>query len=478
MAQFGYFNLGGKTHTVPMKLHKETREKLFSGLGKVDGAAVVLEGGQTSYRHDTDHEHLFRQESYFHYLTGVREPDCFVALDLEHHTSILFVPRLDPSYAIWLGKIHPTEHFVKVYEVDECYFTDEIDTVLKQKGINQVLVLNGQNTDSGSFHHGATFKGIENFTVDKEKLFPVLQECRVIKTEEELKVLRYVCKVTADAHKEVMRSVRPGQAEYEMEAVFTHYTYRHGGCRHNGYTCICASGENSAVLHYGHAGAPNEKIIKDGDILMFDMGGEYHCYGADVSRSFPSNGKFTESQKEIYLTVLAAQNAVLNTMKEGVSWPAMHRLADRVILENLKKYDYVRGDVDEMMKEFIGSLFMPHGLGHFLGLDTHDVGGYPNGMERTKEPGLKSLRCGRVLKENMVITVEPGVYFIQSLLEPAFQNPSQSKFLNEEKIRSMFGFGGVRIEDDVVVKKDGAENMTESCPRSIEEIEALMAPSK
>jgi len=339
-----------------------------------------------------------------------------------------------------------------------------------------MLILHGQNTDSGSFHKGAQFAGIEEFQVDKKILFPLLSKCRVTKTQAELDVMRYVIKKSCEAHNLVMKSVKPGMYEYQLESLFRHYVYDKAGCRHTSYTCICGSGANSATLHYGHAGAPNSKRLNSGEILMFDMGGEYHCYGADISRSFPVSGKFSDSPPALSLTVLAAQEAVMSTMKAGVSWHEMHRLADKVICKELLRYGYLQGDVDEMMKHFIASLFFPHGLGHLLGIDTHDVGGYPadGSIVRSSEPGLKSLRLGKPLEENMVVTVEPGVYFIEPVLEQAI-NSEKRKFLNVEKIRSMYGFGGVRIEDDVIVLKDGIENMSRFSPRTIGEIEELMA---
>jgi len=359
--------------------------------------------------------------------------------------------------------------------VEECYYVDEMAKVLSDLSCHTILVIHGKNTDSGEFHSGADFEGIHSFKVDKESLFPVIQQCRVIKTAKELDVMRYAVRVSAEAHAKVMQSVRPGMMEYELESLFHHYVYSQSGCRHLSYTCICGSGPNSAILHYGHAAAPNSRLIKDGEILMFDMGGEYHCYGADISRSYPVNGKFTESQKEIYLSVFAAQQAVMDTMKPGIVWADMHRLANRVICEQLKKYNFLQGNVDEMIANHIGSLFMPHGLGHLLGIDTHDVGGYPIGTTRLTEPGLKSLRFVGPLKENMVITVEPGIYFIRSVLEPAFTNPAINKFLNIEKLSQFLDFGGIRIEDDVIVLHDGIENMSAACPRTIEAIEQLMA---
>jgi len=163
----------------------------------------------------------------------------------------------------------------------------------------------------------------------------------------------------------------------------------------------------------------------------------------------------------------------MKAMKPGIDWTDMHRLANRVVCEELKRRGFLQGDVDDMLKHHVGALFMPHGLGHFLGLDTHDCGGYPKGLERINEPGIRSLRTRRILQPGMVITVEPGVYFIEALLEPAFTNPNQSKFLNIEKIKSFMNFGGVRIEDDVIVTATGIENMT-TVPRSVDEIEKLM----
>jgi Xaa-Pro dipeptidase len=480
--QFGEFSLGGNTHKVSMSVHLENRRKLVSMFSEngidVNGKVVLFEGGKQLSRNDTDHELLFRQESYFQWICGVKEGDCFFAIDLVSGKAILFVQRLTPDYAIWMGSIKSTETFKKIYMVDECYYVDEIKNVLEGKGCKTILIIHGENTDSKCGHAGATFPGIENFTVDKETLFPLIQECRVIKSEKEIEILRYVARASALAHCEVMRTVRPGMMEYEMESLFHHYVYSRYGCRNLAYTCICGSGINSAILHYGHAGAPNSRAIKDGDMLMFDMGGEYHCYCADISRSFPANGKFSPVQKEIYLSVLAAQQAVLDTMKSGVMWADMHRLSYRVICEQLKKYDFLKGDVEEMLANHVPSLFMPHGLGHFLGLDTHDVGGFPKGTERSKEPGLNRLRTTRQLKKNMVITVEPGIYFIRSLLEPAFENPQMSKFLNIEKISQNLDFGGVRIEDDVLVLDNGCEILSIACPRSIEEIEQLMATTR
>ncbi|XP_067245513.1 xaa-Pro dipeptidase-like [Chanodichthys erythropterus] len=152
----------------------------------------------------------------------------------------------------------------------------------------------------------------------------------------------------------------------------------------------------------------------------------------------------------------------------------MHRLADRVHLEELVRIGILRGKVEEMLKVHLGSVFMPHGLGHLLGIDVHDVGGYPEGTERVDEPGLKSLRMGRVVQERMVLTVEPGIYFINHLLDKALNSPDQCGFINNDVLNRFRGFGGVRIEDDIAVTADSVELLT-CVPRTVEEIEAFMA---
>ena len=175
-------------------------------------------------------------------------------------------------------------------------------------------------------------------------------------------------------------------------------------------------GGNGAILHYGHANAPNAKLIKDGDMCLFDMGPEYNCYASDVTCSFPCNGKFTQKQKDIYNAVLDAAKNVFAEAKPGVRWTEMHKLAEQTILTHLVRLNIVKGDVAQMLEAGVGAIFMPHGLGHFIGHDVHDVGGYlGDALPREKRPGLKSLRTTRILQDRMCITIEPGCYFIDTV---------------------------------------------------------------
>ncbi|XP_013417625.1 xaa-Pro dipeptidase-like [Lingula anatina] len=375
------FCLGEHTLSVPMELHKENRKRLCERLrankNVPKNSVVVMQGGESATQYCSDTELLFRQESYFQWMFGVAEPDSYGAIDVDTGVGILFIPKLPESYATWMGKIHPPEHFKDKYGVDKVKFVEDIATVLKNMNPSKLLILRGLNTDSGKHCREAAFDGIGDFTVDNKLLHPEIMECRVIKTDMELEVLRYVNRISSEAHKEVMKSIRPGMYEYQMESAFQHYCYVNGGMRIMSYTCICGSGFNSSILHYGHAGAPNSKKIQDGDMCLFDMGAEYHCYTSDITCSFPANGKFTEDQKKIYNAVFKASRAVMQAVKPGVSWVEMHKLAERQILEELKRHGLLQGEVDHMMKVRLGAVFMPHGLGHFMGLDVHDVGGYP-----------------------------------------------------------------------------------------------------
>lgn len=274
-------------------------------------------------------------------------------------------------------------------------------------------------------------------------------------------MLRYVAKVSSDAHKAVMRAARPGLLEYQAEAEFLKHAYFAGGCRHVSYTCICGSGGNSAVLHYGHAAAPNDKIIQAGDMCLFDMGANYFGYAADITCSFPATGKFSADQRAIYEAVLAANAAVQRAARPGVLWVDMHKLANRVLLEHLRTIGLVRGSIDAMMAAGVNGVFQPHGLGHLIGLDVHDVGAYlADCPPRPTEPGTTALRFARVLQAGMYVTIEPGCYFIDHLLDEALADAVKSEFLVAEVVARFRGFGGVRIEDDVLVTADGVENFT------------------
>jgi Xaa-Pro dipeptidase len=309
------------------------------------------------------------------------------------------------------------------------------------------------------------------------------------KSPAEIDLMRYTNWMSSMAHVEVMKACRPGMMEYQLESLFQHHTYTHGGCRHMSYTCICACGPNANILHYGHAGRPNSgRALASGDMALLDMGAEYHCYASDITCSYPVCGTFTDDQRAIYECVLAAQACVIGRLRPGISWVDMHRAAEGEILRGLIRCGVLHvpdgishdddGDDDaiigEMIEADLGAVFMPHGLGHLIGIDTHDVGGYASGAPpRSDRPGLRKLRTARVLETGVVITVEPGCYFIDPLLDAALSDERQRRFIDVDRLNDFRGFGGVRLEDNVWITADGCENLTQ-CPRTVEEVLDVM----
>jgi len=482
----GFFWMGNKTHKVPMALFAKNRTRLVEGLKKCSklpagNSIVLLQGGGDTGRCEGDSSDVgpvFRQESFFHWAFGVLEPDYYGAIDVQTGRSILFMPRLPKEYTIVMGHIMTAQEVKTAYQVDEVCYADEMPERLgKLTADPTLLLLNGTNSDSGKGTRPAAFDGMSKFKTNNDILHHEMSELRVIKTEMELEVLRYVAEVSSAAHMYVMRNLKPGMREYQAEAMFRHYSYDQGGCRHVSYTCICGSGRSGAVLHYGHAGAPNDQLVKSDHMVLFDMGAEYFCFCSDITCSYPVTGKFTEKQKIIYNAVWRATKAVLAAAKPGVSWLDMHKLANREMLTSLLENGILQGNIDEMMASNLGARFQPHGLGHFMGMDVHDVGGYLEGHpERHQLPGLRNLRTARVLQANMVLTIEPGCYFIDYLLDEALADPVQSQFLVADRINEYRGFGGVRIEEDVAITETGTDLLSR-VPRNVEDIEAWMAGS-
>ncbi|KAL3924234.1 MAG: hypothetical protein SGILL_001164 [Bacillariaceae sp.] len=549
-----FISLGQDTYRVPLELFAENRQKLANELAKVAAAeasgsdddnnnddtnrnfVVVLQGGPAPTRYDTDHEPFFRQESYFWWLTGVKEPDCAIVLNISAEennnkptfttTTTLLIPKLPASYATIMGKIKTRDEWKNDYQMDDVMFTEDLDfkveTSIKSALGNgkrpTVLVLKGQNSDSGNFYEDLIPKlespslREEDIVLDTATLFPILAECRVHKSELELQLLEHCAQISSFAHAYVMRNIRPGLHEYQCESLFKHYAYFNYGSRLVSYTSICGCGPNAAVLHYGHAGEPNSRLIGEHDNCLFDMGAEYQCYASDITCSFPANGKFTAKYKAVYESVLNAQRAVYDMMKPGVSWVDCHEAAELEVVKGLYKIGIVQlppsegvneeekkingnGNANDITTELdeatvailkdlvhshrLGAVFMPHGMGHFLGIDTHDVGGYlPGHPPRSPLPGLKSLRTARILHEKMVLTVEPGCYFIDHLLDEALQESNiLSQYLNADLLQEYRSYGGVRLEDVVTVTSDGIVNFT-LCPRTVSEVEHVMAGGK
>jgi Xaa-Pro dipeptidase len=298
----------------------------------------------------------------------------------------------------------------------------------------------------------------------------VISNLRAVKTPEEIEILRYVCRVTSEAEKISARTAKVGLTQNQLHSVFQFQHSVRSGSLQLGFNSICSSGRDCATLHY----IDNDKLIEEGQMVLLDLGGKWYGYVADQAMTFPVSGKFTPKQREVYEAVFEAQSAVKAAVRPGVQWEDMHLLAERIILQHLIKMGVVVDTpIQELVDKRIGAIFFPHGLGHLFGLKVHDVGGYTQGPPRSLQAGLSKLRTRRTLEEGICITVEPGLYFIDFMIKRALENPDTAAYLNPAKLEEYKEVGGVRLEDDIVITKDGYELLS-SLPRPIEEVEKLL----
>lgn len=438
---------------------KNHREKLCSLFDREDNGVIYIKGARVKSRYGTDYEYPFRQESNFLYLTGVNEPDFHLIIEPASNIYYLFAPKRETQYAVWNGYVRPLEEYKEMYQPDYIRYDTEIEDVLKQLKPDKVYCLDiDQAVDINKI----------GYKTNIETLSDALVYCRTIKSDWELEQMRYAGKITSQAHKEVMKVIKPGMYEYELKAVFDYYHIKHG-LTQEAYTGIFGGGKNSAILHY----VDNNDQLKDGDLFLTDAGYEYRGYAHDVTRTYPANGKFTPLQADLYEAVLQAHKQCIEASKPGIQMEELHMMAAKIMMQGMLNMGLIKGNLDEIMDKNIFALFFPHGLGHFLGLDTHDVGGYPKGVDHIDRPGIKYLRVRRKMEPGMVITIEPGLYMVPALLKPALKNADQARYLNAEQLEKMFDFGGIRIEDNIVITEDGYKDLTD-VPKERKDIEALI----
>ena len=293
-------------------------------------------------------------------------------------------------------------------------------------------------------------------------IYMVLCDTRRVKNEKEKKLLKYIAKISNEAHNALMKYMKVGLNERDTENFFLQYLRDKYYTKFMAYGCICASGANAATLHY----IINNRDMKDGDIYLTDMGIRFLGYCSDISATFPVNGKFTEKQAKIYQIVLDSNRGVIKAMKPGITkYAELDKLSKLIILKGLQDIGILKKDftAEEMFDNGLARTFMPHSVGHFLGLDVHDV-------------GLRSItyKSNVILEKGNFITVEPGIYFIDMLMDEAENSPILSKYINKDELEKYRGFGGVRIEDDVMAEDDYVESYQKDLIRDIDKIEEYM----
>ena len=449
-----------------------------------ENSYLFLMGGKDLYRYDNDDElHYFLQESNFYYLTGVLEANYYATINLTDASFSLYIPQPTEREKIFL-------HWETLEQIAEKYKCSTFDLTQLPLEINRLnpkklYVLNGTNSDSGNkvltcdYVFPAPYEKFNEIIDHDGLIYEILADTRTRKTTEEINLLKYINKATVEAHIDTMKkiyqkiSAQQPIIERDVENYFFSYIRSKLYSRNHPYEHICGCGVDGATLHYIN----NDQKLESGQLILMDMGGMAAGYVSDVTSTVPVNGTFTQEQADIYNIVLEANKEVQKNAKPGVSWTDMHLLAEKVILTGLQKLGFLNSTatVQEMLDNRVCYYFMPHGLGHLMGIDVHDAGGYLSFTpERSKEKGLDCLRTARVLEKDMVLSDEPGIYFIPYLLEQGFKDEKVSKYFVQDKIKQYYKFGGVRIEDDILITEDGCVNLTEGLPRTVEEIQNTM----
>lgn len=348
---------------------------------------------------------------------------------------ILFIPPIDPDDVIWSGLPLLPEQAKKMYDVDDVQTSTEVNPHLASAtkiSHSTIYAIGEQVSDHISFL---------NFNQkDVQLLRKAIETCRVVKDDYEVALIRHANIVSEAAHIAVMKAGQNSPNERDLDGIFLKECIVRG-CHEQAYSGIFASGTHASVLHY----VKNNASLENRQMVLVDAGAEHHCYAADITRCFPVNGKFSTEAKAIYNLVLKMQLECMDLVKENVVWDDVHSHAHRVAIAGLLELGIFKGgDVEELFASKVSVPFFPHGLGHYLGMDTHDCGGNPN--YKDEDPVFRYLRVRGRIPAGCVITVEPGIYFNTFMIEPALKDPKLSKYINTDVLKRYWDVGGVRIE--------------------------------
>lgn len=414
--------------------------------------SVAIFPAAPEYTRSMDQLYPFFQDNDFAYLTGFPEPEAVAVLVKDDHHGeryVLFNRIKDITAEIWVGERVGQERARSHYLADEAYAYSELNERLPDllKDKDKLYYTFGrypafdQHVQDGMNVLRQRVRGgvkIPDTVVNAEN---IVFEMRLIKSEAELALMRKAGEISAQAHIRAMKACKPGMNEYEIEAELV-YEFLRQGCEGEAYGSIVGGGKNACVLHY----EANNCELKDGELLLIDAAGRYHGYCADITRTFPINGKFTSEQRDLYQVVLNAQVKAIETIKAGEPWSVMRDAAAYTITEGLVDLKILKGSVQTLYEQEAFAPYYMHRIGHWIGKDTHDVGRYKLGGE------------WRTLEAGMVTTVEPGIYIREGA----------------DGVDKRWWNMGIRVEDDIIITKDGYENVTQGVPKTIEEIEALM----
>ncbi len=436
---------------------KELKRRRRAVAEAVGPEGVLIMPAAREVIRNRDVHYPFRQNSDFAWLTGFPEPDAVAVIAPRHRSGefTLFCRPKDPERELWDGRRHGVEGAVEQFGADTAYTREELDEQLPvlladRERIFYPLALDPEfDLCVLNWLQAVRAKARSGVTAPSELVSSdgILHAHRLIKSAAEADTMRRAARISAAAHRRLMRSARPGLGEQQLEAIFLNACAERGA-RHQAYQPIVGGGANACVLHY----VDNDDDLRDGDLVLVDAGCELDGYASDITRTFPVSGRFSEPQRQLYDLVLKAQQAAIAAVKPGKRWDAPHKAALRVLTRGLVDLGLIEGDaadVPQLIKDEKYKPFYMHRTGHWLGMDVHDVGAY------------KQDRKWRPLEPGMVLTVEPGLY-----VSPDSDAP--------EAYRGI----GIRIEDDVLVTEDGHEVLSRDVPKDAEEIERLMMQAR
>lgn len=424
------------------------RRTLMQQMG--DGIAIIPTNPHHLRNRDT--EFPFRPDSDFFYLTGFAEPEAVAILipGRPQGEFIVFCRERDPTKETWTGRRAGPEGVMERFGADDAFPIADLDDIMPGLLENRAKVFYSLGADSEfdqrvlGWVNGLRAKVRAGVHVPSEfvDLGHLLHDMRLFKSAAELKVMRRAADISAAAHVRAMRACRPGKMEYEIEAELRHEFIRNGA-RLPAYEPIVGGGANGCILHY----VDNNAVLNDGELLLIDAGCEIDCYAADITRTFPINGRFSPEQTALYELVLDAQLAAIDKVRPGNHWNEPHEAAVRVLTAGLLRLRILKGELTDLIEQGAYRSVYMHRTGHWLGMDVHDVGEYKLGD------------AWRVFEPGMVTTVEPGLYI-------AAGTPGVAK---------KWWNIGIRIEDNVVVTRRGHEVTTGGVPKTVAQIETLMA---
>ncbi|KAJ5767395.1 uncharacterized protein N7511_005011 [Penicillium nucicola] len=425
---------------------------------KASSGLIFLSGQPTINLRDSDQSRPFRQRRYFYYLSGVNEPDCSLTYDIQQDLLTLYVPDFDLHRAIWMGPTLSRETALDQYDVDRVHYQSAL-----REGIQSWLHERKQGSELYLVHQSEKPVPLPaDAPLDLEKLMPAMDAARGIKDEYEIRMIRQANKVSGLAHREILKRIQTFTNESEIEGSFLDTCVSHGA-RNQAYQIIAASGPNAAVLHYDR----NNETLHKKPLVCLDAGAEWNCYASDVTRTFPLSGEWpSDYARDIYNLVERMQEECIRGMRKGVRYLSLHTLAHDIAIEGLQALGVLKtGSISEIRQSGASKVFLPHGLGHHVGLEVHDVSeksimAFGSSQAPWATTCLSPCTASApVLEEGMVITVEPGLYFSPLALADARKQPF-ARFIDFDVADQYVHIGGVRIEDDILVTATGYENLT------------------